>query len=85
MLFFSRTGLSAFFTLFNKWWTIVKCKSCFCSPDLTNAIAAGGGKVDFLISLASWLKNYCDSRFGLCLSKQTFDALITTLHMHKLI
>ena len=85
MPFSSRTGLSSFLMLINTWRTIVKCKSCFCSPDLTNAIAAGDGKVNFLISLASWLKNYCDSRCGLCFSKQTFDALITTLYMHKLI
>lgn len=32
-----------------------------------------------MVSLSDWLENWCDSRCGLCFSKQTFNALITTL------
>ena len=50
----------------------------FCTNDLANAVSDGDAKVEFLICLANWLRNYTDSRCSLH-QKQPFDALITSL------
>ena len=47
---------------------------------MANAIVEGDGKLLFLISLADWFSAWSETRTGLCLSKQTFQALIKTLH-----
>ena len=46
---------------------------------MANAIVEGDGKPLFLISLADWFSAWSETRTGLCLSKQTFHALIKTL------
>ena len=47
---------------------------------MANVIVEGDGKLLFLISLAVWFSAWSKTRTGLCLSKQTFQALIKTLH-----
>ena len=46
---------------------------------MANAIVEGDGKLLFLNSLADWFSAWSETRTGLCLSKQTFQALIKTL------
>ena len=76
----SRKDVSSFLTLINTWWTIVNCKQRFTPNNLGSAVIPGDRKVDFLISFGDWFAKWSDSKCGFCLSKQTFDALITTLY-----
>ena len=75
----NRKDLHTFLTLVNKWWTIVNATTRFSPNSMANAIVEGDGKLLFLISLADWFSVWSETRTGLCLSKQTFQALIKTL------
>ena len=75
----NRKDLHTFLTLVNKWWTIVNARARFSPNSMANAIVEGDGKLLFLISLADWFSAWSETRTGLCLSKQTFQALIKTL------
>ena len=74
-----RQDCSFFLTLINTWWSIVNAKTQFCANPLAHAIVPGDNKIEFLKAFANWLKVWCQSRSAFCLSKQTFDAMVTTL------
>ena len=74
--------MQSFLIIINKWWTIVYSKTRFSANPLANAIVKDDGKVEFLQSLADWFSSWSKTRSGLCLSQQTFQAMVLTLQAH---
>ena len=74
-----RKDMQSFLIMINKWWTIVNYKTRFSTNPLTSAIVKDDGKVEFLPSLADWFSSWSKTRSGLCLSQQTFQAMVLTL------
>ena len=82
-----RADMASFISLINTWWTIVNSKQRFHPNALGNANVKGDGKVEFMLEFAEWLENWSIltvSR-GFCLSKQTCNALVTTLRSQALL
>ena len=71
--------MQSFLILINKWWTVVNSKTRFSAYLLASAIVKDDGKVEFLQSLADWFYSWSKTRSGLCLSQQTFQAMVLTL------
>ena len=71
--------------LFSVWWDIVNSSRPSSPNILTNAIVKGDGKVEFLNSLADWLKNWQKDARAFCFSKQTFGAIIQALWAQALL
>ena len=67
----------SFLNLINSWWLVVNAKERFHSIIVGNAQVAGDGKINFLYIMSDWLTTWRDSA-KLGLSKQTFNALIST-------
>ena len=69
-----------FLSLLSSWWAMINTKQWYNPNALGNAIVSGDGKIDFFLSFAKWLENWCFSAGStFCLSKQTSSALIYTL------
>ena len=68
---------SPFLNLVYNWWLIVNAKERFHPNIVGNALIASDGKIEFLKMFANWLSDWRESK-KLGLSKQTFDALIST-------
>ena len=79
MLLSSAKGYAKLFNYVNNWWTIVNYKTRFSANPLASAIVKNDGKVEFLQSLADWFTSWSKTRSGLCLSQQTFQAMVLTL------
>ena len=71
--------MQSFLIMINKWWTIANSKTRFSANPLASAIVKDDGKVEFLQSLADWFSSWSKTRSGLCLSQQTFQAMVLTL------
>ena len=68
---------SSFLSLIYNWWLVVNAKERFHPNIVGNALIAGDGKIEFLRQFSDWLSAWRDSeKHGL--SKQTFNALIST-------
>ena len=68
---------SSFLNLIYNWWLVVNAKEWFHPNIVGNALITGDGKIEFLKLFANWLSDWRESKkFGL--SKQTFDALMST-------
>ena len=74
-----RKDMSGFLKLISLWWTVINSGSRFHSNKLAEAIKEGDEKTKFLRCFADWLVLWSVSP-AFCLSKQTSDALIRTLH-----
>ena len=79
MLIPKRQNCSSFLTSINTWWSNVNAKTQFCANPLAHATVLGDNKIKFLKAFFDWLEMLCQSRSAFCLSKQTFDAMVTTL------
>ena len=74
-----RKDMSGFLKLISLWWTVINSGSRFHLNKLAEAIKEGDEKNKFLRCFADWLVLWSVSP-SFCLSKQTSDALIRTLH-----
>ena len=70
--------MARFLTLIQNWWIIANSKERFSPNVLGNAIVAGDGKTNFLVSLADWAENWKQSP-AFTLTSQTSSAFIVTL------
>ena len=77
-----RQDCFSFLTLINTSWCTVNAKTQFCANLLAHAIVPGDNKIEFLKAFADWLEMWCQSRSTFCVSKQTFDAMVTILKSH---
>ena len=68
---------SPFLNLIYNWWLIVNAKERFHPNIVGNPLIASDGNIEFLKMFANWLSDWRESK-KLGLSKQTFDALIST-------
>ena len=68
---------SSFLNLIYNWWLVVNAKERFHPNIVGNALIAGVGKIEFLQAMTTWLVKWRDT-MKLGLSKQTFNALIST-------
>ena len=68
---------SSFLNLIYNWWLVVNAKEKFHPNIVDNALITGVGKIEFLQAMTTWLVKWRDS-MKLGLSKQTFNALIST-------
>ena len=61
----SRKDAVGFFTLLSSWWAMINSKQKYNPNALGNAIVSSDGKIDFFLSLAKWLENWCFSDISL--------------------
>ena len=80
-----RKDAAGFLKLIYIWWTLMNSKQCFNSNNrFGNAAIKGDKKPSFLRKLADWFEEWHGLQLPntqrFTLSKQTFSAMITTLH-----
>ena len=82
--FQNEKSASEFLNLFNTWWLVSNSKSQFSNIRIGDAAKNGDGKVNFLRSLALWIKAWQEMKITncqkLCLTEQTSRGLIVTLN-----
>ena len=71
------TTTSSFLNLIHNSRSVVNAKERFNPDVIRSALIANDGKIEFLNMFANWFSDWRDSKKH-CLSKQSFDALIST-------